>query len=78
MTTLFVIQHGEGLKIFTSLDNSEAKIVGDVRLVLDPGEGAFGLDYDDLAQIASTTGKIDSQSLPANDFDGPVACIGRG
>ena len=60
------------------MDKNEAKIVGDVHLILVQGERAFGLDYDDLGQIASTTGKIDSQYLPANDGDGPVACIGRG
>ena len=60
------------------MDKNEAKICGDVHLVLVTGEGAFGLDYDDLAQIANTTGKIDSQSLPSNDCDGPVACIARG
>ena len=68
MTTLFVVDHDhEGIAIFSRLPPGEAKIVGDVSMVLKPGEEAMGLSYAEWAKIAETRGRIDSESLPENE-----------
>ena len=68
MTTLFVVdEHSDGIAIFSKLDTGEAAIVGDVHLVVRPGEEALGLPYEQWADIAHTTGRIKSAALPDND-----------
>ena len=67
MTTLYIVRYCEGIGIFTDLSKKEAEIVGNIRIAVTPGEDAFGLTYDQLEKIASTTGRIDSVSLPVND-----------
>lgn len=59
MTTLYVNVHPVGLIVSTFLNDQERQVIEDVRLLLIPGEEFCGLSFDQLAQIAGTTHKID-------------------
>ena len=64
--TLYLSRNRFGLRIFTQLDLWEGDVVGDVADILLPGQAFGGLSYDELAILAATEGKVDSDRLRAN------------
>lgn len=63
MTILYVVGHAGGVGVFTHLDKAEAHIVGDVHLMVYPGEKFGGMTFDQLMDIAKSAGRFDSDNL---------------
>lgn len=65
MTLLYVAPHADSVELFTKLDEKEACVVGDARILLLRGEDFLGLSFDQYCEIAATTGHIDTSELPS-------------
>lgn len=64
MTTLYIDKHPIGLTLYTRLPEYERNMMGDIRMLLIEGERYGGLSFGQLAHIAATTGRIESDDLP--------------
>lgn len=63
MTTLYVARHPLGVTLYTRLSESEQATLGNISILMIEGENYGGLNYAYFAQIAATTGRIESEDL---------------